>query len=409
MTKKEREQKEKVRKIIDRIVEIALIIIIILLLLHNCELSKKNQNTSNGNVNIIDITCDGKKCGFGEDVPLDCLVNESSSKCIVPNFVGKSKEDVLNWLSTLANFIDIEFKTATSKEKDGTVLDQSILGISVKELINSKNKLVFTISNNGSLVDCLVDSSNSRCVLPNFVGKKKNDVKRWLNMITNYVKVKYVYKESNSRPGTILNQSITGGRSVKDIIDSGETLVITIATNKKTRPSSHSNSNNNNNKGGNNDGTDGGSDEEEQDEGEITGEFYVNDSNIRWSDSTNLRIFVDSLYNLDGKIAPESSNTYKFVVNNKTAYNLKYSISFMETNPYSMNMKYKLKKNNSYVISDYVSYNQLNLANQVLNSKKSDTFYLEWKWVSSDNDNQAGKAQANYKLKINVEAESIDG
>ena len=73
-----------------------------------------------------------------------------------------------------------------------------------------------------------------------------------------------------------------------------------------------------------------------------------------------------------------------------------------------MNLKYKLKKNNSYVISDYVYYDQLNLNDQLLNSKKSDTFYLEWKWVSSDNDTEAGKAQANYKLNINVEAESVN-
>ena len=358
---------------------------------------KKNSKTSNGNVNIIDITCGDKKCAIEGEIPMDCLVNESSSKCIVPSFIGKSKEDVLNWLSTLVNFIDVEFKTATSSEKDGTVLGQSISGITIKELINSKNKLVITIANSGSLTDCLVDENNSRCVVPNFVGKTKNDVKRWLNLITNYIKVKYVYKESSAKPGTVLDQSIGSGKKIKDIINSGETLVITVATDKKTKPASDSGNN-----GGNTSG-------DEQDEGEITGEFYVDDSTVRWSDNTEVKIFTDSLYNIEGKIAPESSNTYKFVVNNKTKYNLKYKISFIETNPYGMNMKYKLKKNGSYLVSDYVSYNQLNLENQILNSKKSDTFYLDWKWVSSDNDTQVGKAQANYKLKIDVEAESING
>ena len=397
MTKKEREQREKIKKIIDWVIKIVLVIIIILLLLHNCELSKKNSKTSNGNVNIIDITCGDKKCAIEGEIPMDCLVNESSSKCIVPSFIGKSKEDVLNWLSTLVNFIDVEFKTATSSEKDGTVLGQSISGITIKELINSKNKLVITIANSGSLTDCLVDENNSRCVVPNFVGKTKNDVKRWLNLITNYIKVKYVYKESSAKPGTVLDQSIGSGKKIKDIINSGETLVITVATDKKTKPASDSGNN-----GGNTSG-------DEQDEGEITGEFYVDDSTVRWSDNTEVKIFTDSLYNIEGKIAPESSNTYKFVVNNKTKYNLKYKISFIETNPYGMNMKYKLKKNGSYLVSDYVSYDQLNLENQILNSKKGDTFYLDWKWVSSDNDTQVGKAQANYKLKIDVEAESING
>ena len=332
-------------------------------------------------------------------MPIDCLINEHSSKCLIPNFVGKTKEDVLNWLSIIANSIDIEFKIVKSDKQAGTVLDQSISGITIKELLANKNKLIITIADNGSLVDCTVDENNSKCLVPNFVGKTKKDVNKWLNAITNYVKVKYVYKESDAKAGTILQQSIKSGKKIKDLIENGETLVITIATN-----------NNSNNNKGQDEGQkkDEGKDDSGDEEEEITGEFYVDDTDIRWSNNTELKIFVDSLYNLQGKIAPESSNTYKFVLHNKTNYNLKYNISFAETNPYNMNMKYKLKKNGNYVISNYVSYNELNLNNQLLNSTKKDTFYLEWKWVSSDNDTAAGKAQANYKLKINVEAESID-
>ncbi len=398
MTKKENKNKER-KKIIDRIVEIILIIIIILLLLHNCEISKKNGKNPNGNGNIINITCDNKKCNVKEEMPIDCLINEHSSKCLIPNFVGKTKEDVLNWLSIIANSIDIEFKIVKSDKQAGTVLDQSISGITIKELLANKNKLIITIADNGSLVDCTVDENNSKCLVPNFVGKTKKDVNKWLNAITNYVKVKYVYKESDAKAGTILQQSIKSGKKIKDLIENGETLVITIATN-----------NNSNNNKGQDEGQkkDEGKDDSGDEEEEITGEFYVDDTDIRWSNNTELKIFVDSLYNLQGKIAPESSNTYKFVLHNKTNYNLKYNISFAETNPYNMNMKYKLKKNGNYVISNYVSYNELNLNNQLLNSTKKDTFYLEWKWVSSDNDTAAGKAQANYKLKINVEAESID-
>ena len=392
MAKKEIEEKERRRKIIDKIIEVILIIIIILLLLHTCELSKKNGKNS-GKTNIINITCDDKKCDIKQEIPIDCLINENSSKCIVPNFVGKTKEDILKWLSTIANTIDIEFKTVKSDKKTGTVLDQSISGITIKELLASKNKLIITIADNGSLVDCLSDENNSKCMVPNFVGKTKNDVNRWLNTITNYVKVKYVYQASDAKAGTILGQSIKSGKKIKDVINSGETLIITIATNNS--------SNNNKDK-------DKDESQDEGDEEEITGEFYVDDSNVRWSDETELKIFVDSLYNVPGKIAPESSNTYKFVLHNKTSYNLKYNISFIETNPYNMNMKYKLKKNGSYIVSNYVSYDQLNLTGALLNSKENDTFDLEWKWVSSDNDTAAGKAEANYKLKINVEAESVD-
>ena len=70
-------------------------------------------------------------------------------------------------------------------------------------------------------------------------------------------------------------------------------------------------------------------------------------------------------------------------------------------------MKYKLKKNDTYLVDHYVSFDELNVSNQILNSKTNDTFYLEWKWISSDNDTEVGNIQANYALKIEVKAESV--
>ena len=142
---------------------------------------------------------------------------------------------------------------------------------------------------------------------------------------------------------------------------------------------------------------------------EPDGELFVRDKKLVWEDSSDLKIFTNPVYNFEEKIAPESSNTYQFIVKNSTSYKIKYSISFVETNPYNINMKYKLKKNNSYIVDHYVSYNELNISDQLLNAKSNDTFYLDWKWISSDNDTNAGKNQANYSLKIDVEAESVDG
>ena len=169
-------------------------------------------------------------------------------------------------------------------------------------------------------------------------------------------------------------------------------------------PSDNSN-NNNPNKGANTN-----PDEEEPSE-DIPivddNEFSVLDRNIKWSDSSELKIFSNSFYNFEDKIAPESSNTYQFVVKNSTEYNLKYNMTFTEENTHNINLKYKLKKNNNYIVSEYVSFDQLNLTDQLINSKKNDTFYLEWKWISSSNDTEIGKIQANYKLYIHVEAESV--
>ena len=138
-------------------------------------------------------------------------------------------------------------------------------------------------------------------------------------------------------------------------------------------------------------------------------ELLVKDKKINWEETTQAKIFTNSMYELNDKIAPESSNTYQFVVKNGTNYPINYNINFIETNVYNINMKYKLKKNDTYLIDHYVSASELNQTDLTLNSKKNDTYYLEWKWISCDNDTQIGEASnANYGLKIEVKAESND-
>ena len=407
---KNNKAKEEKRK--DLIIEIILAIIIILLLIHNCSIINKKEKKPTGSVNIIDISCENKKCDQQQEekLPIDCLNDTNNNKCLIPNFIGKTKEDIINWLNSISNTIEIEYVTKESNKKDGTVLEQSITGITIKELIDNNKKLIITISNKGSLVNCLKDEKNQKCRIPNFVGKTKEDIINWLNSIENHIKIKYIYQNSTNKFGTISAQSIKSGTELKRILEKGETLVITIYTknnnystsNKKTTNNNKAdnNSNNNNNQ---NKPTEDNNEQEEFTEDSL----YVNDPSIKWQDETELKIFKNSLYNFEEKIAPESSNTYQFVVNNGTSYKLKYNISFIESNPYSINMKYKLKKNNTYIIDHYVSYNELNISDIELNSQKKDTYYLEWKWVSSDNDNSAGKNNANYSLKIDIKAESV--
>ena len=138
--------------------------------------------------------------------------------------------------------------------------------------------------------------------------------------------------------------------------------------------------------------------------------MIVYDKDIKWNGQVNAKIFTNSMYELEDVIAPESENTYQFIVRNSTKYKLKYEINFIEMNPHNINMKYKLKKNNNYVIDHYVSADEVNLNNYLLNSNENDTYYLEWKWVSSNNDTKVGKTKdAKYSLKIEVKAESTNG
>ena len=126
----------------------------------------------------------------------------------------------------------------------------------------------------------------------------------------------------------------------------------------------------------------------------------VSDNDTKWGNNTSLRIFdVD-------EIKPGDNGFYEFAINNVSDGNIAYSVNFVEENQYNVNLLYKLRMNNNYVAGDsdtWVTLNELDLKNKILDSKYMDSFYLEWKWVDSDHDTIAGKAlNAKYKLSINV-------
>ena len=132
---------------------------------------------------------------------------------------------------------------------------------------------------------------------------------------------------------------------------------------------------------------------------------YDNDHTpVTWNGTNDLKIFGS-----DGIIAPEDTGSYQFDLKNGTKFVLKYNINFIENNPYNINLKFKLKKNDTYLIDHYVSASELNVSDILLNSNQNDKYYLEWKWVSSNNDTLVGKnINSNYELKIEVKAESTN-
>ena len=135
-------------------------------------------------------------------------------------------------------------------------------------------------------------------------------------------------------------------------------------------------------------------------------DFIVSDSYQTWGQETELKIF-----NVD-KIAPGDSGSYDFLINNNTSKNVKYTIILNETNEYNVNMLYKLKRNGEYIAGssfEWVRYSKLNLGAKVLNSRKNDSYTIEWKWVDSDNDTQVGRTKnARYKLDISIKALETD-
>ena len=126
----------------------------------------------------------------------------------------------------------------------------------------------------------------------------------------------------------------------------------------------------------------------------------------------DLNIFKNPDFLNQKIIAPMSSSSYHFVVKNTFNEKLIYSIKTEEINKLGVNMKYRLKLNNVYVIGNettYVNIQNLNLNNVILFENSSDIYTLEWKWENSDNDTKIGESEyGDYKLKLNIQAEILD-
>lgn len=145
---------------------------------------------------------------------------------------------------------------------------------------------------------------------------------------------------------------------------------------------------------------------------DIIGELFVDDKNGNFLFQQNLRIFENPAYKFENKIAPGVSNTYQFVIHNNTNTNVKYNILMYEESQYQINMKYRLKKNDKYIIGNddkWVSATELKTAFSNLNIGLSDNYSLDWKWFDDDeNDSIAGKNMTSeYKLNIRITYEEI--
>ncbi len=135
----------------------------------------------------------------------------------------------------------------------------------------------------------------------------------------------------------------------------------------------------------------------------------VADNSKIWNSENELRIFSNPAYDFESVIAPGSSNSYQFVVNNNNKFDILYSLNLIETNDYSINMKYKLKRNGEYIFGDNDSWadaEDIKKEDLALGASSHDTYFLEWKWIDDDNDTESGFNEANYKLKIEINAKS---
>lgn len=126
-----------------------------------------------------------------------------------------------------------------------------------------------------------------------------------------------------------------------------------------------------------------------------------------------LKIFENPAYQYKSIIAPGSSNSYQFIIRNNNDFKVDVDFSLTEVNSYNLNLKFRLKENNAYVVGDdnnWVSVDYIKLSNISLDSKKYNAYTLDWKWEFNDNrddvDTDIGfNIKDDYKLNINITAE----
>lgn len=145
---------------------------------------------------------------------------------------------------------------------------------------------------------------------------------------------------------------------------------------------------------------------------DVLGIVYVDDKNGNYIYQQRLEIFTNAAFNYTTKIAPGVSNTYNFVVHNSVNTDIKYYIEMYEESEYKVNLKYRLKNGDNYVVGNdatWVSVDELQTAMKELGKGSSDQYSLDWKWFDDDlNDNIAGKnMESEYKLNIRIYFEAI--
>ena len=148
----------------------------------------------------------------------------------------------------------------------------------------------------------------------------------------------------------------------------------------------------------------------------VTGIIYVDDKNGNYIYQQKLEIFNNAAFEYTNKIAPGVSNTYNFVVHNSTDTKLKYYLEMYEASEYKVNLKYRLKRNNSYIIgneNNWVTADELKTEFSKINADSSDNYSLDWKWVYDDGkdaaDTLAGKNMiSEYKLNVRFYFESTE-
>ena len=134
-------------------------------------------------------------------------------------------------------------------------------------------------------------------------------------------------------------------------------------------------------------------------------QVIVYDENKQKIDTAPLKIFEHKSYHVKNDvIAPETENSYQFIIRNNNEFAIIYDLNISETNIYKINMKFRLKQNGDYILGndkEWVTAEELKQSEVILAHDSFNVYTLDWKWFESENDtNIAEDIESNYKLDI---------
>lgn len=125
-----------------------------------------------------------------------------------------------------------------------------------------------------------------------------------------------------------------------------------------------------------------------------------------WYKNENINLF-EYLNDRGEKIIwPGQSGKYTFIIQNSTSQPIYYKFNMQDKNEENINMKYRLKMNNVYVIGsekNWVSIDEMKLDNIYVLKDSAELYTLEWKWEETDNDTKIAKeGLATYTVYIDI-------
>lgn len=131
--------------------------------------------------------------------------------------------------------------------------------------------------------------------------------------------------------------------------------------------------------------------------------YQINSEN-EWNTKTELDIFENPRYDNKKIIAPSDTGKYKFFVENVTRKDIRISILLEDINPYKLNMKYRLKQEEKYIIGNENTWESIEniKINEIKFSQEQVMLYtLEWKLEDIAYDKLANKT-TDYTLQITI-------